>query len=258
MRFRYRLVGTRVVEYNGVEFTGRYLGEIGWPEEQDLIDSYTVRREQPPAVLWAAGLGAGDRRGGTLRVRPAALERGWRSRCRRSSPWRTTTSRNSMRRRAEAARRDRHPINPNGRQRRRNHGPSDPPARLLAARFSRVSIASTTIGMARRRARHAVPLRAAFDPTELRELSAQHRRHRGRAAPLRFRYRLVGTRVVEFNKLDFTGSYLGTIGWDEEQQFVDACADVVPSKSAAVRLLQLDAENGNIGKCEFGALPVQP
>lgn len=41
MRFRYRLVGTRVVEYNGVEFTGRYLGEIGWPEEQDLIDSYT-------------------------------------------------------------------------------------------------------------------------------------------------------------------------------------------------------------------------
>jgi hypothetical protein len=41
MRFRYRLVGTRVVEYNGVEFTGRYLGEIGWPEEQDLIASYT-------------------------------------------------------------------------------------------------------------------------------------------------------------------------------------------------------------------------
>jgi len=40
MRFRYRLVGTRVVEYNGVEFTGRYLGEIGWPEEQDLIESY--------------------------------------------------------------------------------------------------------------------------------------------------------------------------------------------------------------------------
>lgn len=40
LRFRYRLVGTRVVEYNGVEFTGRYLGEIGWPEEQDLFDSY--------------------------------------------------------------------------------------------------------------------------------------------------------------------------------------------------------------------------
>jgi hypothetical protein len=42
LRFRYRLVGTRVVEYNGFEFTGRYLGEIGWPEEQDLIASYTA------------------------------------------------------------------------------------------------------------------------------------------------------------------------------------------------------------------------
>ena len=49
MRFRYRLVGTRVVEYNGVEFTGLYLGEIGWPEEQDLIDSYAfvVSSRQP-------------------------------------------------------------------------------------------------------------------------------------------------------------------------------------------------------------------
>jgi hypothetical protein len=49
MRFRYRLVGTRVVEYNGVEFTGRYLGEIGWPEEQDLIDSYAfvVKSRKP-------------------------------------------------------------------------------------------------------------------------------------------------------------------------------------------------------------------
>ena len=42
LRFRYRLVGTRVVEYNGLEFTGRYLGEIGWPEEQDLIESYAA------------------------------------------------------------------------------------------------------------------------------------------------------------------------------------------------------------------------
>ncbi len=49
MRFRYRLVGTRVVEYNGVEFTGRHLGEIGWPEEQDLMESYAfvVSSRQP-------------------------------------------------------------------------------------------------------------------------------------------------------------------------------------------------------------------
>ena len=62
LRFRYRLVGTRVVEYNGVEFTGYYLGEIGWPEEQDLIDSYTevVNSRRPVFGLldWKLNTGA--------------------------------------------------------------------------------------------------------------------------------------------------------------------------------------------------------
>jgi hypothetical protein len=62
MRFRYRLVGTRVVEYNGVEFTGRYLGEIGWPEEQDLIESYAevVNTGQPffGSLAWELVTGA--------------------------------------------------------------------------------------------------------------------------------------------------------------------------------------------------------
>jgi len=53
MRFRYRLVGTRVVEYNGLEFTGRYLGEIGWPEEQDLIEGYTAVVEGGEPVFGA-------------------------------------------------------------------------------------------------------------------------------------------------------------------------------------------------------------
>lgn len=56
MRFRYRLVGTRVVEYNGVEFTGRYLGEIGWEEERDLLDSYVgvveTRRPVFGSLVW--------------------------------------------------------------------------------------------------------------------------------------------------------------------------------------------------------------
>lgn len=61
MRFRYRLVGTRVVEYNGVEFTGRYLGEIGWPEEQELVDSYAfvVSSRRPFFGLLAWGLVTG-------------------------------------------------------------------------------------------------------------------------------------------------------------------------------------------------------
>jgi hypothetical protein len=62
LRFRYRLVGTRVVEYNGVEFTGRYLGEIGWPEEQDLFDSYAevvnARRPVFGSLAWKLATGA--------------------------------------------------------------------------------------------------------------------------------------------------------------------------------------------------------
>ena len=61
LRFRYRLVGTRVVEYNGVEFTGRYLGEIGWAEEQALFDSYAevVNSRQPFFGSFAWGLVTG-------------------------------------------------------------------------------------------------------------------------------------------------------------------------------------------------------
>jgi hypothetical protein len=62
LRFRYRLVGTRVVEYNGLEFTGRYLGEIGWPEEQDLFDSYaevvSTRRPVFGSLAWKLATGA--------------------------------------------------------------------------------------------------------------------------------------------------------------------------------------------------------
>ena len=108
---------------------------------------------------------------------------------------------------------------------------------------------------ARRSAEHAVPLRAAFDPTELRELLPNIVVIEVEQAPLRFRYRLVGTRVVEFNKLDFTGSYLGTIGWDEEQQIVDACADVVESKQPLYGCYTWTLKNGTIGKCEFGTFP---
>lgn len=63
LRFRYRLVGTTVVQYNGMEFTGKYLGEIGWPEEAGLIRSYTeIATTGQPAF----GIIAWDMREGSL------------------------------------------------------------------------------------------------------------------------------------------------------------------------------------------------
>jgi hypothetical protein len=108
---------------------------------------------------------------------------------------------------------------------------------------------------ARRSAEHAVPLRAAVDPTDLRELLPNIVVIEVEHAPLRFRYRLVGTRVVEFNKLDFTGLYLGTIGWDEERQIVDIYVDTVASRKPACGFYSWTLRNGNIGKCEFGIFP---
>jgi hypothetical protein len=108
---------------------------------------------------------------------------------------------------------------------------------------------------ARRREGHAVPLRAAFDPAELRELLPNIVIIEVEHEPLRFRYRLVGTRVVEFNKQDFTGLYLGTIGWQEEQQIVDACADTVASRMPLFGFYSWTLKIGAIGKCEFGIFP---
>ena len=107
----------------------------------------------------------------------------------------------------------------------------------------------------RRSAEHAVPLRVAVDPTELRELLPNIVVIEVEQAPLRFRYRLVGTRVVEFNKLDFTGLYLGEIGWEEEQQIVDTCVDVVSSRQPLCGFYSWTLRNGAIGKCEFGIFP---
>ena len=84
---------------------------------------------------------------------------------------------------------------------------------------------------ARRTDPDLIPRRADFDPAHLRELLPNIVIMEVEQNPLRFRYRLVGTRVVEFNNLDFTGLYLGTIGWNEERQLVDACTDAVAGKA---------------------------
>lgn len=108
---------------------------------------------------------------------------------------------------------------------------------------------------ARRSAEQTVPLRATLDPTDLRDLLPNIVVIEVEQSPLRFRYRLVGTRVVEFNKLDFTGLYLGSVGWDQEQQIVDACADVVASRESLCGFYTWTLRNGAIGKCEFGNFP---
>ncbi|HEV8388612.1 MAG TPA: PAS domain-containing protein [Dongiaceae bacterium] len=74
--------------------------------------------------------------------------------------------------------------------------------------------------------------------------------------PLRFRYRLVGTRVVEYNGLEFTGRYLGEIGWPEEQELFDSYAEVVNSRRPYFGSLAWELTTGATGRCEFARLPL--
>jgi hypothetical protein len=74
--------------------------------------------------------------------------------------------------------------------------------------------------------------------------------------PLRFRYRLVGTRVVEYNGFEFTGRYLGEIGWAEEQALFDSYAEVVTRCRPSFGALDWKLLQGRLGRCEFARLPL--
>jgi len=108
---------------------------------------------------------------------------------------------------------------------------------------------------AKRSATDVIPLRSEFDPADLRELLPNMVVLDVKQEPLRFRYRLVGTRVAEFNSLDFTGLYLGAIGWQEEQQLVQACSDVAASGAPLSGSYTWTLKNGSEGKCEFAIFP---
>jgi hypothetical protein len=63
-----------------------------------------------------------------------------------------------------------------------------------------------------------VPLRGDIDPGAIKDLLPNIVLTEIDAA-FRVRYRLVGTRVVEFNKLDFTGAYLDAMRWDVTERY---------------------------------------
>lgn len=100
-----------------------------------------------------------------------------------------------------------------------------------------------------------IPLRSDFDPTELRDLLPNILIVDVEHDPLRFRYRLVGTRVVEFNSQEFTGLYLGTIGWQEEQQLIDAYTDAATGRTPVCGHYTWTLKSGSTGKCEFAIFP---
>jgi hypothetical protein len=72
-----------------------------------------------------------------------------------------------------------------------------------------------------RRGDGAMPLRADIDPAEIRDLLPNIVMI-DIEQPFRVRYRLVGTKVVDFNQIDFTGRYLDELRWDSGGRYTRA------------------------------------
>jgi hypothetical protein len=70
------------------------------------------------------------------------------------------------------------------------------------------------------------PLRGDIDPAEIKELLPNIVLSEIEE-PHRIRYRLVGTKVVEFNRIDFTGTYLDDNRWDVTGRYSRAYRQLV-------------------------------
>lgn len=100
-----------------------------------------------------------------------------------------------------------------------------------------------------------VPLRADVDPGAIRDL-----------LPnivlteidenFRVRYRLVGTRVVEFNKLDFTGAYLDEMRWDVTERYSRAYRRVSETGLPHYGLDSWPLARSLYGRSEIAMLPM--
>ncbi|MBL9034620.1 MAG: PAS domain-containing protein [Rhodospirillaceae bacterium] len=108
----------------------------------------------------------------------------------------------------------------------------------------------------KRRPGQLFPFRQDIDAMELRDLlpliSISDVEHN----PLRFRYRLVGTRVVEYNQQEFTGKYLGEVGWVDEHLLLGAYTKAVVDRRPHFGIYIWDLQTGAPGRCEFGMFPL--
>jgi hypothetical protein len=106
-----------------------------------------------------------------------------------------------------------------------------------------------------RRNGRLMPSRTDIDPAEMRDLLPNIVMV-DIETPFRARYRLVGTKVVEFNRFDFTGRYMDELRWDEDGRYSRAYRKVVAEK---VPLFGIDAwplAGAMTGRSEVVILPL--
>ena len=109
---------------------------------------------------------------------------------------------------------------------------------------------------AKRRGR-PMPAPADIDPADIRPLLPSLIIAEYVGAPMRVRYRLVGTQQVYYNGLDFTGLYLDEIDWGVENAFVTLVHDtLVRTAAPVIGRYQWGFRDSVLGFAEFGVFPL--
>jgi hypothetical protein len=107
----------------------------------------------------------------------------------------------------------------------------------------------------------SVPLRAAIDPAEIPRLLPYLVIAEIEAEPLRIRYRLVGTQVVESNGADFTNRYLDECNFAVEALLAECYSRLVDTRAPVFAYYEWHkkewrASKGATGANETGFFPL--
>jgi len=113
-----------------------------------------------------------------------------------------------------------------------------------------------TYWRSKRRGR-AMPAPSDIDPAEIRPLLPSLIIAEYVGAPVRVRYRLVGTQQAYYNGLDFTGLYLDEIDWGVENDFVNLVhGTLLRTAAPVIGRYQWGFRDSVLGFAEFGAFPL--
>jgi hypothetical protein len=106
------------------------------------------------------------------------------------------------------------------------------------------------------KAKGGVPSRSEIDPVDVRELLPNLMMIDMVGDPVRFRYRLVGTRVVQYTGFDFTGRCLDEMVF-QGRDFIEQCyRRMLAEKRPVFGHYAWLVRSRHFGQCEFGLFPL--
>jgi PAS domain len=106
------------------------------------------------------------------------------------------------------------------------------------------------------KAKGKVPSRSDIDPVDVRELLPNLMMVDMLGDPVRFRYRLVGTRVVQYTGFDFTGRCIDEMVF-QGRDFMEQCyRRMLAEKRPIFGHYAWLVRSRHFGQCEFGLFPL--